>query len=229
LKTDLGVGRTLSHLKSDLEVTRSGIGSEPLENGPWSESGVGPFDWHIGVDLALAPNYAHTDVTPWRRPLYSQDKAFDEDVLVRSTLIEARLKDLTCVGGGKVPNYLMGHCPIGLRRGRCLKAKLRNGCHDLRVSSSRKSGERRGFAWLCKCCSLGMIETTEHFVCDCPAFNSLRNEFWEDASGIVPGFSELSSVEKLDCLLKDDAPARLRLRSYRFFMKMFDARSLVSK
>jgi hypothetical protein len=158
-----------------------------------------------------------------------QDKVFDEDVLVRSTLIESRLKDLTCVRGGKVPEYLMEKCPIGLRRGRCMKAKLRNGCHDLRVSSSRKSGERRGVARLCTCCPLGMIETIEHFICYCPAFDSLRDEFWEVASSVVPGFSDLSSVEKLDCLLKDDTPARLRLRSYRFLMKMFDARSLVSK
>ena len=73
-----------------------------------------------------------------------QDALFDHHVTSKSTLLQSDLRNLTSVHGGKLPAYLSSACPFGLREGRCLKTRMRLGCHELNCSASRKLGNRRG-------------------------------------------------------------------------------------
>ena len=105
--------------------------------------------------------------------MYSQqDAAFWADVSTKSTLVQSGLENLTCVGSGKLPDYLCDPCPIGLRGGRRLKTKLRLGCHDLNASAyrtlKRSDDARVTRAKLCCNCSLGAVEDFEHILCHCP-------------------------------------------------------------
>jgi hypothetical protein len=131
----------------------------------------------------------------------------------------------TDVSNPKAPAYLRKLCPIGLRRGRKLKTRIRLGCHDLNQSLSRQLGDKRKDSdKICQCCNRGAVESPQHALLECPLYKDMRALFFSRADDASDGFSSLSDDKKMKLLFSDDTPTLLGSHLYRFLMNVFGFR-----
>jgi len=149
---------------------------------------------------------------------------FLHDLGARSTLSD--LNHWTDPSSTKIPDYLSQRCPLGLRPGRRLKTKIRLGCHGLFASSAKfeSDASKRKSVSVCKCCNLGVAETVQHTLFDCPAYNVLRGEFFLRMDSVHCGFSSLSPRDRLSLLFSDDTAPNVSSRLYRFLINVFHVR-----
>lgn len=85
------------------------------------------------------------------------------------------------------------------RRSRSIIAKLRNGTFPINIELGRYRGiplEER----TCNVCDVGSIESEQHFLLDCPAYNEQRRNLMDIAMGI-PGFAAAAGGGRLALLL----------------------------
>ena len=97
----------------------------------------------------------------------------------------------------KVEDYCKMLLPL---KHRSAFAKFRCGVAPIRIETGRYEGlsiEER----ICPFCS--DIEDEKHVLLDCRVYNDLRTSLLDKALYFVPGFSDLSSLEKFKILLSD--------------------------
>ena len=133
--------------------------------------------------------------------LVRQNDLFKSEISSKSTL--ANLERWTDVEKTGPAQYLLDSCPLGLRKGRMLKTRMRLGCHDLFVSAKRMGVGRSVNGMGCLCCNRGGIETVQHALLECPGYDDVRFDFFKVTDGIHPGFSAFSDKEKCTFLFSD--------------------------
>ena len=68
----------------------------------------------------------------------------------------------------------------------------------------------------------------KHVLFDCPCYKEARMKFAANIKETVPSFGFLSRKEQMEMLFKDDTPKEVALRSYRYFMHIFEQRRSVN-
>ena len=120
--------------------------------------------------------------------------------------------------------YLRQPCPASFRQGRRLKYRFRSGCNILQGSISRRCRESRTRNQRCPCCSLGVHETVEHALFECPQHKELREVFLSLCAQKYPPFILLDQKERLLLLMADDTPVVLSWLLYRYLMRISASR-----